>query len=82
MSVNCEYADWSDWGECDAACGGGKQIRTRDVVRQAWYGGTMCTAEEAKDEQACNEAACPGTKILLLHKYEDSTKPLGKSSIL
>ena len=54
--------EWGSWGECDAACGGGTQVRTREVARQAWYGGIKCTEDDAKEEQSCNENTCPGTK--------------------
>ena len=58
--VNCEYSDWGEWAECDKACGGGSQLRTREAKRQAWYGGTKCTEEDSKQTQVCNEQACPG----------------------
>ena len=63
FQVNCEYADWAEWGECDQACGGGSQSRTREVTRHAWYGGTKCTEDDSKEERTCNEAACPGKKL-------------------
>ena len=71
MVVNCEYASWGDWTECDKPCGGGNQIRTRKAVRQAWYGGTKCTDADSKEEQACNIETCPGNIIYshLLAKY-------------
>ena len=61
--VDCEYKDWGEWGECDQACGGGIQSRTREAARQAWYGGVKCTTEGATETRSCNEDTCPG-KIL------------------
>ena len=61
--VNCEYSSWGEWNVCDKACGGGSQSRTREVKRQAWYGGTKCSVDATKDQQICNEAKCPGIEI-------------------
>ena len=58
--VDCEYSDWGEWAECNAACGGGTQSRTREPVRLAWYGRVKCTAEDATEGRPCNENACPG----------------------
>ena len=64
--VNCEYSDWGQWAECDKACGGGTQLRQREAVRQAWYGGIKCTDDDSKEERACNDKACPGNYIFNL----------------
>lgn len=29
---NCEFSEWSDWGECDQECGPGRQTRTRTLI--------------------------------------------------
>ena len=64
--VNCEYSDWGEWAECDKACGGGSQLRSREVKRQAWYGGIKCTEVDSKETQNCNVQACPGIFNILL----------------
>ena len=58
--VDCEYSDWNEWQECDKQCGGGTQSRTREVTREAWYGGIKCTDEDAIESQKCNEQLCSG----------------------
>merc|ERR1712217_750418 len=29
----CEWADWTDWGKCSAACGKGQKSRRRHLIR-------------------------------------------------
>lgn len=69
--MDCEYAEWGQWSECDKACGGGIQPRTREAVRQSWYGGIKCTEEDAKEERACNEVPCPGAIYKTRIRYID-----------
>lgn len=41
--VDCELSDWSKWGPCDATCGVGQRVRSREVVRPPAYGGRPCS---------------------------------------
>lgn len=55
--VNCAVSAWGAWGECNKACGGGKQFQTRSVTRAAAHGGAACPAlSQSKD---CNTQGCP-----------------------
>jgi hypothetical protein len=53
----CVVSVWSSWGVCDAACGGGKMSRTRDIYIAANYGGAECPL--VLEEQQCNNNICP-----------------------
>jgi len=48
--VDCQ---WSDWGACSAACGGGTQGRR--IAVQAANGGAVCEGPSTRD---CNTQAC------------------------
>merc|ERR1719238_97430 len=65
--VDCVVSAWSDWGECDAVCGGGQQQRSRSVTVEPTNGGKQCP--HLTEAQACNKHAC-----------EDCAGCLGKSS--
>lgn len=56
-AVDCKVTEWSQWSECSATCGGGKQSRLRKVAVGSRYGGAACPSlEETKD---CNQTPCP-----------------------
>jgi len=55
--VDCQVSGWSGWSACDKTCGGGRQTRTRTVIRNAANGGASCPA--LSQTQACNTQACP-----------------------
>jgi len=54
--VNCELAEWSQWSECGAQCGGGVKERTRGKLQEAMNGGEPCGSME--EVEACNAQAC------------------------
>jgi len=57
--INCT-GNWTDWGACNATCGGGNHSREFQVVTEAMYGGANCTAANGTLEwQACNTQPCP-----------------------
>lgn len=59
--VDCVIADWTVWGPCSKACGGGTQERVRPVTVPA-AGKGVCFAEEAPERfesTECNTLACP-----------------------
>ena len=45
-SVDCEYSEWTDWGECED----GRQKRTREITQYALYGGQPCSRDEVLTE--------------------------------
>ena len=66
--MNCEYSNWEEWTDCDKPCGGGNQVRRRDVVRHAWYGATKCVDKESREERGCNQDACLGDMLFACFK--------------
>jgi hypothetical protein len=54
--VHCQTNDWELWTACSKTCGGGKRIRTRNVIVKAQFGGKSCGA--LKQTQKCNKARC------------------------
>jgi len=54
--VACKTGIWSAWGRCTKTCGGGKQTRSRSVLREAEHGGTKCGALESS--QSCGTVPC------------------------
>ena len=49
---DCVVGEWSGYGFCTRDCGGGQQIREREVVTAATGGGGCVALREAR---ACNE---------------------------
>ena len=60
-SVDCK-SSWGHWSHCSKSCGGGSQIRSRNILRIAKYGGKKCNGSN-KDKRVCNKRKCPGTSI-------------------
>lgn len=60
--INCIVEEWSPWGSCSAACGGGMSQRSRKTLTPDQFGGEKCPpAKEAVD---CNTLACDRPCIL------------------
>jgi len=56
--VDCSYGDWHDWpSTCSASCGGGTQMRVRDMYREM-YGGAACEGTD-QEGRSCNTQDCP-----------------------
>ena len=52
---DCEISDWSEWGGCNATCGGGEHTRFRVVLKSDSCGGIMCPDDaEMMDVEDCN----------------------------
>ena len=49
---------------CSVTCGGGTQVRIREVIQEALFGGDECTGNET-ELQVCNSNGCPGKETLL-----------------
>ncbi|CAD7956387.1 unnamed protein product [Amoebophrya sp. A25] len=56
-SVDCVVAEWSDWGDCSATCGGGEQHRGRKISREAKNGGAPCQ-DELSQVRGCGKTPC------------------------
>jgi hypothetical protein len=59
--VDCEYSDWTGLSKCDAWCGPGTNIKTRDVLAEPLHGGKVCdrSFENLVQEFACQIRFCP-----------------------
>jgi hypothetical protein len=55
--VDCKMSDWSSISKCSATCGGGKQTKTRRVIRAALYDGRECGSNTMV--KTCNAMPCP-----------------------
>jgi hypothetical protein len=65
---DCEVNEWSDWGPCNAECGGGVRERTRTFTPGTPGGATCPCAEEMKEREYCNNDPCPGTSHIRLNR--------------
>merc|ERR1711865_815622 len=54
--TDCVVSPWTAWGSCSLTCGSGKQVRTRQIIEAAKYGGACLPLTS---NRACNKQACP-----------------------
>ena len=57
VQVHCQWSDWSKWGECSKACGGGARYKHRYENVKAKCGGKQCEGKSVISE-ACNVNPC------------------------
>ena len=53
---DCGVGEWSEYGDCDVPCGGGKSYRMRDIFRQPMSEGLQCPA--LNESRTCNSKPC------------------------
>ena len=63
--VHCAWDDYSSWTTCTKSCGGGIQVRQRQVSVPAQFGGNACEGGAA-EQRICNVQGCP-SKCFLIH---------------
>ena len=56
--------DYGEWSSCTKECGGGTQIRTREIIQQAENNGTACGQQPLSENRACNVHDCAGTNSI------------------
>jgi hypothetical protein len=56
--VDCGYSDWGQYSTCDKPCDGGRQTRSRSIVRQPLGSGAKCVFSDQLETQSCNQQAC------------------------
>merc|ERR1719443_630320 len=54
--TDCELSHWSDFSDCSAKCGGGIQMRSRQILVQAENGGAQCGA--TSENRECGVESC------------------------
>jgi hypothetical protein len=57
LKVDCGLGPWSEWSQCSKSCGGGNQIRTRNITVQPRNGGGACASTQ--ETRPCNTQSCP-----------------------
>ena len=55
--VNCVWGSWQTWTSCTVTCGGGFQVRTRNIDTHEENSGTACSGASS-EVQGCNTAGC------------------------
>ena len=61
---DCVMGDYGEWSSCTKECGGGTQIRTREIIQQAENNGTACGQQPLSENRACNVHDCAGTNSI------------------
>lgn len=49
-------SEWSEWSECNKACGKGHMIRTRQIMLEPQFGGELCP--ETVQRKRCKIKKC------------------------
>lgn len=63
--VDCEYADWDQWGGCSKSCGKGTRKRFRSVAVQPSADGAPCEEIGSDmEETSCGQNSCPVDCVL------------------
>jgi len=55
--TDCVVSEWGSWGKCSHTCGGGRQSRSRTVLKAAANGGAACAG--LSEQRECNKQHCP-----------------------
>jgi len=55
--VDCKLSHWTSWSSCTKTCDGGTQMRNRNVLMPAQYGGQSCPRLEETNK--CKTKDCP-----------------------
>lgn len=72
--VECTVANWGEWGDCSRTCGGGRQVRVREITFPEG-GDTVFCNETLTQLQDCNTEGCPG---MLLVNYVSMIEIIGE----
>lgn len=76
---DCEVSPWSEWGNCDKQCDGGKQLRTRKITQEPIGQGKQCP--ELLDSQDCNTQECyKDCQVGPWSEWSDCSKKCGGGS--
>ena len=55
--IDCQWGEYGEWSKCSKNCGGGTQIRSRPIYREAKFGGKTCKGQPSQTRQ-CNLMPC------------------------
>eukprot|EP01012_Entosiphon_sulcatum_P049575 TRINITY_DN6820_c0_g1_i6.p1 TRINITY_DN6820_c0_g1~~TRINITY_DN6820_c0_g1_i6.p1 ORF type:complete len:7637 (+),score=112.47 TRINITY_DN6820_c0_g1_i6:5459-28369(+) len=74
--VDCVVSDWGSWSQCNKPCGGGTQLRGRQILTNAAYGGVSCPP--LLESTACNTFNCPqDCEVSVWSEWSSCTLPCG-----
>jgi len=54
---DCQMREWAEWEACSQSCGGGHQVRHREIIAEAHNGGQSCE-EVLKEVRGCAGQPC------------------------
>merc|ERR1719502_444227 len=54
--TDCELSYWSEYSDCSAKCGGGTQMRSRQILQEPLNGGLQCGA--TSENRECGVESC------------------------
>jgi hypothetical protein len=73
---DCDVSAWGSWGLCTKSCGTGSQTRSREIARQAEWGGVVCGegqgAKKLAQVRNCNHVTCPVDCLLHMWGSHDN----------
>nr|CAB3245037.1 fibrillin-1-like [Phallusia mammillata] len=59
--IDCQWDSWSKWSKCSTTCGGGYQLRRRNITAIASCNGSSCHGE-SWENRTCNSNLCRDRK--------------------
>jgi|UniRef100_A0A6C0M157 hypothetical protein len=77
--IPCLTTDWSEWSVCNRTCGDGQKTRTKTIIQQPAYGGTLCPA--IIDTSSCNLQECSqDCKVSIWSPWSTCSKSCGSGT--
>ena len=74
LTVDGQWSDWTNWGDCSVTCGGGKRKRNRTCTSPPPQNGGQKCPGPSEEEEACNEQPCPG-RCFHRFRFQGNYKP-------
>ena len=59
--TDCAVSNWTPWGKCSLLCGGGTQMRTREVTVKPFGKGAACPG--LSEARSCAEQSCSPNEV-------------------
>jgi len=66
--LDCQWGDWSEWGNCSRTCDSGAQLRNRSIVSPKQGEGGDCDGH-FEENRPCSQEACP--RDCMLHDWQE-----------
>jgi hypothetical protein len=65
--TDCVVSDWGGWGQCSRDCGGGFQVRTREMKVAPRHGGIVCPKLNLR--RVCNTKICLCSHVRCQYRF-------------